>query len=121
MVHKCTIHTATSDVLSEFLALHNIRMTKSATKATKIRRLMSLDEVTGQCEASEIQAVEQVLQDLEEKRKRKKQEPAEEEREEDEQATRVAYRTTWVHVYLTCRPISWRSWRATRQQLQLKP
>ena len=86
MIHKCTIHTASSDVLSELLGLHNIRMGKSATKASKIRRLLVLKEVISACSAGEIEAVEKMLRDLEEKRRKKSNTPAEEDHEEEDQA-----------------------------------
>ena len=86
MIHKCTIHTS-SDVLSELLGRHNIRMAKSATKAAKIRRLLVLEDVTSACPPGEIEAVEKMLQELEEKRRKKASTPAEEDREEEDQAS----------------------------------
>ena len=85
LVHKNNIYKCTSEVLSELLTMHHVRMAKTATKITKVRKLLTLAEVTTQCTQQEINDVENLLKHLEEKRKKgKKQDNNEDEQEEDE-------------------------------------
>ena len=88
LVHEASLHLCSADVLSEFLKHFNIRLPKSSTKNTKVRRLLTLEEVTSQCPPEEITRVEEVLQELEEKRKKNRKEGDQnaQEQEEDEEA-----------------------------------
>ena len=86
LVHQNKIHTTSSHVLSELLAMNDLKTAKSANKATKIRKLLTLDEVRKQCSEQETQKVEALLKEQEDRRKKKTQDSTFDENEEDEDA-----------------------------------
>ena len=87
LIRETSLHLCTSDTLSEFLAQSNLKMPKSSTKNAKIRKLLSIQEVTTQCSPEEIQRMEQLLQEMEQKRKKQAaQQNADENEEEDDEA-----------------------------------
>ena len=103
LVHQNTLHTATCSTLDELLAMNDIRMGKSANKACRIRKLLTVLEVTSGCSEAEIQAVEDLLQVQEEKRKRKKDAAAaQDEAEEDEEALKTFRESVFASCCVHC-------------------
>ena len=78
-----------SAVLTDILAANHIRMPKTSTKAAKIRRLLSMDEITKSCSKEEIDRVESILKEQESKRKQKKDPENEEAENKDEDQERL--------------------------------
>ena len=71
LVHSGDIMNVLSSTLTELLGALGIRMARLTTKAAKIRRLMTLPEVTEKCHQSEIDMVEALLLEQEQKRNKK--------------------------------------------------
>ena len=93
LVQMREILTITSECLERLTEWKAIRLPKTATKATRIRKILELEEVKERCCQSSIDGILATLQQQEENRKKKK---AQEEEKLDE--------VSWLHhsLFVSC-------------------
>ena len=70
-VQTASILRLSNDSLEHLLAWQSIRIAKSSTKATRMKKLLETDEVKKKCTSQAIQRILDALAEQEEKRKKK--------------------------------------------------
>ena len=85
LVHSAQIVSLLSSVLTDILNSFEIRMPKMTTKNAKIRKLLSLQEISDTCTQEEVDKIEAMLIAQEQKRNSKKEAELDEDPKDDEQ------------------------------------
>ena len=77
LVETCEITQLTNDCLDALLSWQNSRVSKTSTKACRIRKLLETTHVKTNCSPKSIEKVLQALAEQEEKRRKRKLQEAE--------------------------------------------
>ena len=91
-VETCSLTSLTNESLEQLLLWQQIRLPKTSTKATRIRKLLETPHVTENCTEASIQKLLAALAEQEEKRKKKSSNG-----EEKTNEARLAQNTLWQH------------------------